>query len=115
MMKEENLAIPWPCRPDLNLPPILQVETSWRLHGRLLLELRAARPDGHERAPGCRSWCLHFAICPAPGDIVTGFQQTGGRISTKLATARGRFGRFHTARVTSDHRGCPARSLLMTE
>src|SRR5688572_18231456 len=45
MMKEENLAILWPCCPDLNLPPILQVDKSRGLHGAFLLAIRAARPD----------------------------------------------------------------------
>jgi hypothetical protein len=44
MMKKENLAILWPCCPNLNLPPILQFDKSWGLHGAFLLAIRAAAP-----------------------------------------------------------------------
>jgi hypothetical protein len=44
MMKEENVAILWPCCPNLNLPPILQVDKSRGLHGAFLLAIRVTAP-----------------------------------------------------------------------
>jgi hypothetical protein len=42
VMKEENLTIFWPCCPNLNFPPILQVDKSRRLHGTFPLATWAA-------------------------------------------------------------------------
>jgi hypothetical protein len=61
-MKEENLTIFWPGCPNLNFPPILQVDKSRRLHGAFLLSIHAALPDGSR----ARSWVSIMVVFTSP-------------------------------------------------